>query len=468
MSQFDALIAEIGPRFGLGPKTEALLQELVRLIEDHPGGLGGFLSQIKSAGFGDQVASWLGGGAGLALSGPEAEEALGGGVVAAIAGRLGLGTGTVGDVIGAILPKLVALLTPGGVIPKVLPASMTTLLNNPPPRLPKELGTPSTATGSAPARKSAAVWTIPLAILAGIGLLVYVVPRLHKEPAPVAEAPKAVATAPAAVPAPAPPAPALTPAPAPSAPARLRLERANGVLAYGGSVGSADNREAIVALLKSRFGAEHIKGDVEVDPNVAPPGWLASLKPALDLFKSQGWRAVFDGSSLDIGAPAADRDKILAGLKSIYGSALTISASHGAPATAAKTRADEDQTAAALAGLKSGFSGADLVAILNKYVINFDTGSATISDASKPILRQAAGLIRTLPKGATVHIDGYTDASGDAAANVALSRRRAEAVRALLIEAGVKPAELKARGHGVAAAAEGDSRAERRIEFSIR
>ena len=32
MSQVDALIAEIGPRFGLGPKTEALLQELV-LIE---------------------------------------------------------------------------------------------------------------------------------------------------------------------------------------------------------------------------------------------------------------------------------------------------------------------------------------------------------------------------------------------------------------------------------------------------
>ena len=118
--------------------------------------------------------------------------------------------------------------------------------------------------------------------------------------------------------------------------------------------------------------------------------------------------------------------------------------------------------------LKPGFTGADLVSILNKYIINFDTGSATISDASKSILRQAAALIKQLPPDTKVHIDGYADATGDPAANVVLSRHRAEAVRGLLIDAGVAPAELRAKGHGAAHSAAGDNRSDRRIEFSVK
>ncbi len=66
-----------------------------------------------------------------------------------------------------------------------------------------------------------------------------------------------------------------------------------------------------------------------------------------------------------------------------------------------------------------------------------------------------------------MHIDGYADATGDPAANVVLSRHRAEAVRGLLMDAGVAPAELRAKGHGAAHAAAGDNRSDRRIEFSV-
>jgi outer membrane protein OmpA-like peptidoglycan-associated protein/uncharacterized protein YidB (DUF937 family) len=474
MALFDELISDIGSRFSLGPKTEALLQELIRLIEAHPGGLGGFLDQFKNAGFGGQVASWLGDSASAALSGQEVETGLGDGVVSVIASKLGLGPGTVGDAIGYMLPKLVGLLTPGGIIPKLLPASVTGLLGGAPP-LPKSLAKPTlTAAQTATGKSSAGLWAIPVVLLAVLGLLAYFVPRLHKEPTPVAEAPKAAEAAPepAKEPAPAPAAPPpaaphAAPAPAPAVPAQLKLERASGVLTYGGSVDSAESREAIVALLKSRFGADHIKGRLAVDPNVAPPNWMAGLKAALDLFNSSSWRAVFEGSSVDVGAPILDRDKIVAGLKSIFGSALAINAGGSAANAAGKPQAGEEQTASALAGLKPGFSGADLVAILNKYVVNFDTGSATISDASKPVLRQAAALIKKLPAAAKVHIDGYTDASGDAAANVVLSRRRAEAVRALLIDAGVAPGKLRAKGHGAAHSTEGDNRGDRRLEFSV-
>ncbi len=81
------------PASDWGRRREALLQELVGLIKDHPDGVGGFLNQFKSAGFGDQVASWLGDSEGAALSGPQVEKALGRGVIAAIASKLALRTG---------------------------------------------------------------------------------------------------------------------------------------------------------------------------------------------------------------------------------------------------------------------------------------------------------------------------------------------------------------------------------------
>ena len=230
-------------------------------------------------------------------------------------------------------------------------------------------------------------------------------------------------------------------------------------MSYSGSLDSAASRDEVVSLLKDQFGPDHLKGDISVDPNIAPPAWLADLKQALTLFKSPSWHAAFDGASLEVGAQKGG-DKLVAGLKSLYGSALTIS---GAAAAAG-----DEQTEAALAALRPGFTGDDLVAILNKYAINFDTGSAKISDASKAVLRQAAALIKQLPPDARVHIDGYTDATGDPAGNLLLSRHRAESVRDLLIASGVAPAALKARGHGAANAGEGDNRSERRIEFTVK
>jgi outer membrane protein OmpA-like peptidoglycan-associated protein/uncharacterized protein YidB (DUF937 family) len=504
MALFDELIADVGSRFSLGPNAEALLQELLGLIKDHPDGVGGFLNQFKSAGFGDQVASWLGDSKGAALSGPQVEKALGRGVIAAIASKLALGSGTVGDAIGYAMPKLVGLLTPGGIVPKLLPASIADLPSVEPPRLPRHLARPIEvyAARDPGAGNSAGPWAAPFFLLVAVALLTYYFPSLYKEYYsrlyqqlfPAAEAPSAPETAPqpppaaASAPAPSPapstpaapePAPAApvpasapaVPAPAPAvpaaaaaAPAQLRLNRADGVVTYAGSVDSAASRDQVIAALKAQFGADHIKGDVSVDPNVAPPSWLANLKQALALFKSPSWHAAFDGSSLDVGASNGG-DKIVAGLKSLYGSALTIGAAKGPSAAPA---AGDEQTEAALAALKPGFTGADLVSILNKYVINFDTGSATISDAGKSILRQAAALIKQLPPNTKVHIDGYADATGDPAANIVLSRHRAEAVRGLLIDAGVAPAELRAKGHGAARSAAGDNRSDRRIEFSVK
>ena len=86
----------------------------------------------------------------------------------------------------------------------------------------------------------------------------------------------------------------------------------------------------------------------------------------------------------------------------------------------------------------------------------------------KPILHQAAALIKRLPPGVSVHIDGYAAPAADPVADPLLPRHRAEAVRRLLVEDGVSRTELKAKGHSAVHAAAGDDRGGGGIEFSVK
>ena len=69
-------------------------------------------------------------------------------------------------------------------------------------------------------------------------------------------------------------------------------------------------------------------------------------------------------------------------------------------------------------------------------------------------------------------VEGYTDSVGSAAFNQTLSERRAEAVRAALVKAGVDPTRIVAQGYGkeypVASNATDSGRAQnRRVEVTI-
>jgi OOP family OmpA-OmpF porin len=50
----------------------------------------------------------------------------------------------------------------------------------------------------------------------------------------------------------------------------------------------------------------------------------------------------------------------------------------------------------------------------------------------------------------SIRIDGYTDSSGTASSNLDLSQRRADAVRDFLIDNGISPRRITARGYGEA------------------
>ena len=127
MALFDALIDDVAKRFGLRANAGALVREVAATATGAPGGLGGFLDTLKSAGLASQVSSWLGHADAPALNGPQLEKALDASVLGGIARRVG---GPVGDpAIAYVLPKVVGLLTPGGAIPTHLPAAVTAFLN---------------------------------------------------------------------------------------------------------------------------------------------------------------------------------------------------------------------------------------------------------------------------------------------------------------------------------------------------
>jgi outer membrane protein OmpA-like peptidoglycan-associated protein len=105
--------------------------------------------------------------------------------------------------------------------------------------------------------------------------------------------------------------------------------------------------------------------------------------------------------------------------------------------------------------------------------IHFDVGSSTLNDAELPKVQAIAEAIRSAGSGVNYALGGHTDTTGDRETNVRLSRERALAVSAKLVELGV-PAnilELVAFGEDQAVGSnvtEASRQASRRVEVLIK
>jgi OmpA-OmpF porin, OOP family len=104
--------------------------------------------------------------------------------------------------------------------------------------------------------------------------------------------------------------------------------------------------------------------------------------------------------------------------------------------------------------LRIAESAPDFSSVINasgKYVthgINFDTDSDRLKPESGAVLKQVAAGLQKNPS-LRLEIDGYTDSVGDAAHNVDLSKRRAQAVAsALTSQFGIEAARLTVNGFG--------------------
>jgi OmpA-OmpF porin, OOP family len=126
----------------------------------------------------------------------------------------------------------------------------------------------------------------------------------------------------------------------------------------------------------------------------------------------------------------------------------------------------KQEVTADASSLKDEIEKAGHVAV---YGIHFETGKATIQPSSDDSLNQVVIMLQQNPD-LKLRVEGHTDNQGNAAANQALSEKRAQAVVTWLVANGVDAARLKAQGFGqskpVADNSTDDGRAKnRRVEL---
>lgn len=104
--------------------------------------------------------------------------------------------------------------------------------------------------------------------------------------------------------------------------------------------------------------------------------------------------------------------------------------------------------------------------------VHFDFDRATLRPESTGVLDEVAATILAHPEIVRVEVQGHTDAVGGAAYNLDLSERRARAVVEALVQRGVAPERLVARGYGPTRplgsnATDEDRARNRRVAFTI-
>jgi outer membrane protein OmpA-like peptidoglycan-associated protein/uncharacterized protein YidB (DUF937 family) len=423
MSIFDPLVRDLASKFGLGAKSGPLVGEVLRFVTAQPGGVSAFTGRFNAAGLGSLVQSWLGrGDSAPPMSGPQVEQALPTNVLSTFAGKLGIGVGTVISALAVAVPRIVGLLTPGGAIPTGVPPTVTSFLAS------------GTAHGPDPALAShdtgggKGKWLIPAIIVLGLlGLGWYFLTLRPTDK---------VATTPVAT------------TPAEQVQPQLAVRNNDGVVAVSGMVQDEGTRTSILDTLKAAFGVDNVRSDIAVNPAAGPAVWIDKLAAAVENFKVPGLQALFEGASVKIGGliSDADRDRIIASLKSLFGDDVFVAALSDSVTEAVKKAAD--RTAAALSALTAGFTGQEVASALNLSIINFASGSAAVPAFNRSVLQQAAIYIKQLPAGTVIEISGHTDDTGDSTTNQTLSQQRADAVRQALIQEGVDPSMLVAKGYG--------------------
>lgn len=237
------------------------------------------------------------------------------------------------------------------------------------------------------------------------------------------------------------------PAPAPASPQP-------GQILVTGTVADEASKAAVLARLRELYGAERVVDQVAVGAVAVPANWNAHvqklLTPNLKLI-TRGQLSI-DGNNISVRgevANEAQRQQIASEIATSLNPTYTVN--------------NGLRIAAAEQGV--------LDAALDKRIIEFDSGQASITPAGLAILDEMAAAMQKL-KGRKVEVIGHTDNTGLRASNVSLSQARAEAVRNYLASKGIAPDTVLTSGQGpdrpVASNTTVDGRARnRRIEFRI-
>jgi uncharacterized protein YidB (DUF937 family) len=101
-----------------GDTRTVLINAVIGMIQNHPGGLQGLLGQFQANGLGEQVASWVGTGENLPIGADQIHQAFGSERIQAIAQQAGLPVEHASGGLAALLPDIINHLTPNGQVPQ--------------------------------------------------------------------------------------------------------------------------------------------------------------------------------------------------------------------------------------------------------------------------------------------------------------------------------------------------------------
>jgi outer membrane protein OmpA-like peptidoglycan-associated protein len=131
--------------------------------------------------------------------------------------------------------------------------------------------------------------------------------------------------------------------------------------------------------------------------------------------------------------------------------AQVASAAEQAQGTASRamqeTQASSEKLSAAINTLGSGVANALNYQLVEKADVTFAFNKATLTPEAKMALDQIASKMQSMPR-SVVELTGFTDRVGGANYNLALSRRRAEAVQRYLVSQKVPPRCIHIVGMG--------------------
>ncbi|PVX97355.1 OmpA family protein [Paraburkholderia unamae] len=225
----------------------------------------------------------------------------------------------------------------------------------------------------------------------------------------------------------------------------------SGVPTITATVGTEAEKQQLMDALTKKFGAGKFTANVNVDAATKPAEWLAHLDGLLPLMALPGAEVKIDGTHVELSGAAADaKAGWLDKLKALFGSGFDIGVFNVQKAVADATQSFRDAVKGLFA-TDASCAGADVAKVLNLQVVNFKTGSSIVPASAADDLRQSArALIACSKRGQPVSLEvaGYSDNVGDKAANLALSKQRALAVRTYLASQGVPLSRLTAQGYG--------------------
>lgn len=483
---FDTLLNSVASRFGLSAdKAKQLLGLLIALIfNEKRGGAAGFIDLFRSRGLGSMVDSWVGNGPNQPIEAGQLEHVLGASEIDTIASQAGLERGVAASALAALLPDAFDTLTEDGRVPTSIPARIRGFMDDlsdffrgigagamglgaaavggvarAADRVDDAVRDPAYTTTTTTARPAEHAEVtrdagggigklLPWLLLAGLAIAAIFFFRgcSKQETAP---APAPGTTTPAAT------------TPVATTSRGFTFANEAGKVTVAGALASEAEKTRLVDALKATFGVDNIRDDISIDTTAAPAGWMDKLIAMLPDLKAEGLKFGFDGDKLNLdtsGLSEAERFAISQKFRNAF-SGFEISGLW-------------DQAMAALANLKDGFTGSDLVMALDLSNIYFDTGKATITRDSLETLTKAAEYIKKAPAGTRIEVSGHTDSDGDDAANMTLSQQRADAVVSKLQELGVAAGTLAGKGYGETQpvgdnATDAGKALNRRIDFSV-